>query len=206
MSAVSQAWFWVFLVECVKAAFQCVHVLFWVCLRWEHLREGVVVLGVTGILPSLLPDSFACGLTLLESNWPCGSSIILKNSGSSNPVQFCCTQGSVTWELGHIPLPYFSETVRIYTWCGLKYCIPAVWLKIPHPFSQLTKFKLTFHTSFQIYYCKASNFVAWTFLFIFAFQKDEQLKLKSILPLCSTLFYHMEASETWFLFTLLLFL
>lgn len=38
------------------------------CLRWEHLCEGVVVVGVPGILPSLLRDRFACVPMLLESN------------------------------------------------------------------------------------------------------------------------------------------
>lgn len=36
----------------------CPFFFFPMCVRWEHLCEGVVV-GVTGVFASLLPDGFA---------------------------------------------------------------------------------------------------------------------------------------------------
>lgn len=99
--SVTNMWFWGFwvYVECVKVAFQCVHVVFWVFLRWECLLEGVVVLGVTGILPSLLREDSFCMCNVAQVRLTLWLFHVSKNSGSSKTLKWV-TEGLQTLDSG----------------------------------------------------------------------------------------------------------
>lgn len=166
--SVANMWFWGFwvYVECVKVAFQCVHVVFWVFLRWECPLEGVVVLGVTGILPSLLrEDSFCmCNVAWVRLTlWLFHDS---KNSGNSKMGHRGAAnsgQWTVNRDLRHVHLQYSSEMLLDLDQISLLF-----------KFSQLAYINVTINTSFWRNLCKASCLIASLFyVFIFPLQRDE---------------------------------